>query len=114
MDLPGHRHPGLRATRNLLTSLDPLPYRERMRHLRQWARSAGERAEVCADLRGRGGYERHLALVAAAIVQDPAGIAAGLADPVPAIRSFALAIAARAGLPVGDLTRWPAVDRRRI
>ena len=62
----------LSATRHLLTSLDPLPYRERLRQLAGWARTAPDRAEICADLRGLGGYERHLALIASMVVRTSA------------------------------------------
>ncbi|WP_422774006.1 hypothetical protein ACN28C_14630 [Plantactinospora sp. WMMC1484] len=102
------------ATRALLTSLDPLPYRERMHRLAEWARVSPDRAEVCADLRERGPYERHLALVAALVARDGDGIAAAARDPQPSIRNFALTAAIRAGMPVSDIADRPAVERRRV
>ena len=104
----------LSATRHLLIFLDPLPHRDRLRHLAGWARTAPDRAEVCADLRGLGGYERHLALVASMVVRDDAGIEAALADPRPSIRAAALGAAARAGLLGRVRPELSAMDRRRI
>ncbi|MEV6926247.1 hypothetical protein AB0M46_17370 [Dactylosporangium sp. NPDC051485] len=100
----------LAATRELLTSLDPLSYRLRMRRIAEWARTATDRAEVCADLREHGPYERHLALVAAMVAQDAEGIAAGARDPQPSIRFAAL----RAGQVVDGVADRPAVERRRV
>ncbi|MBO4205894.1 hypothetical protein [Micromonospora echinofusca] len=104
----------LATTRNLLTSLDPLPYRERMRRLADWARTAPDHAQVCADLRAQGPYERQLALVAAMVTSDADGITAATRDPQPSVRSAALAAALRAGHPIGDITDRSAVERRRI
>lgn len=104
----------LAATRTLLTSLDPLPYPKRMKRLAEWARAAPDRAQVCADLRQQGPYERRLALVAAMVAQDAEGIAAAARDPQPSIRAAALTAALRSGIPVGDLADRPATDRRRI
>nr|MDT0663333.1 hypothetical protein [Micromonospora sp. DSM 115978] len=104
----------LTATQHLLTSLDPLPYRERMNRLVGWARTAPDRAEICADLRGRDAYERQLALVAAMVVRDPAGIEAATRDPQPSIRVVALEAALRADLLTGDLLDVSAMERRRI
>ncbi|MEU7574603.1 hypothetical protein [Micromonospora sp. NPDC049240] len=104
----------LTATRALLTSLDPLPHRARMRHLADWARTAPDRARVCADLRGRDAYSRRLALIAAMVVRDDAAVAAATHDPLPSIRATALAMALRAGTPPGDLADRPAADRRRV
>ncbi|MFC4145123.1 hypothetical protein ACFO0M_02535 [Micromonospora mangrovi] len=104
----------LAATRTLLTSLDPLPYRERMRRLAAWARTAPDRAQVCADLRDQGSYQRHLALVAAQVTRDADGIAAAAHDPHPSLRGAALTAALRAGLPVGGLADRSATERRRI
>ncbi|SCG66477.1 hypothetical protein [Micromonospora halophytica] len=104
----------LAATRTLLTSLDPLPYRKRMNRLAEWARSAPDRAQVCADLREQGPYQRHLALVAAMVARDTDGIAAATHDPQPSIRGAALTAALRAGMPMGDVTDRPAMERRRV
>ncbi|GHJ48238.1 hypothetical protein Cs7R123_55800 [Catellatospora sp. TT07R-123] len=104
----------LPATRTLLTSLDPLPYRQRMIHLAQWARLAPDRAQVCADLREHGPYERQLALVAALVVRDADGIAAATNDPQPSVRGLALTAAVRTGITVGDLADRPVMERRRV
>ena len=104
----------LAATQTLLTSLDQLPYRERMNRLAEWARTAPDRAEVCADLRGHGGYERHLALVAAMVVRDLAGIGAATRDPQPSIRVVALEAALRANTLTGERLDVSATERRRI
>ncbi|MEV4481435.1 hypothetical protein [Micromonospora coxensis] len=104
----------LAATRTLLTSLDPLPYRGRMNRLTAWARTAPDRARVCADLRQQGPYQRHLALVAAMVARDTDGITAATHDPQPSIRNAALAAALRAGIPIGDVTDRPATERRRV
>ncbi|GIG88083.1 HEAT repeat domain-containing protein [Plantactinospora endophytica] len=104
----------LAATRTLLTSLDPLPYRKRRNRLVAWASTAPDRVQVCADLREQGPYERHLALVVALATQDTDGIAAATRDPQPSIRGAALTAALRAGIPIGDVTERPAVERRRI
>ncbi|MGC3862386.1 hypothetical protein ACPSM1_19635 [Micromonospora chersina] len=104
----------LAATRTLLASLDPLPYPKRMNRLAEWARTAPDRAQVCADLRQQGPYERHLALVAAMVAQDADGIAGAARDPQPSIRAAALTAALRAGILTGDLADRPATDRRRV
>ncbi|MDR7326893.1 hypothetical protein J2S44_007143 [Catenuloplanes niger] len=104
----------LTGTRKLLTSLTTLSYRERMTTLARWARTAPDRAEICADLRGQGVYERRLALIAATAVRDPAGIAAAVADPVPALRAEALAAAVHAGLPAHTHADRPPAERRRV
>ncbi|MGW4461835.1 hypothetical protein [Micromonospora sp. NPDC004704] len=104
----------LAATRTLLKSLDPLPYDRRMNRLAEWARTAPDRARVCADLREQGSYERHLALVAAMVTRDGDGIAAAVRDPDPSLRSAALIAAVRAGIPVGSHVDRPAVERRRV
>ncbi|GAA2603280.1 hypothetical protein [Paractinoplanes durhamensis] len=104
----------LTATRTLLRSLDSLSYRRRMNRLAEWARTASDRVQVCADLRERGPYERHLALVAAMVVRDTDGIAAAAGDPQPSIRGAALTAAVRAGVLPGDHVDRPAVERRRV
>ncbi|BEL06230.1 hypothetical protein Q0Z83_044210 [Actinoplanes sichuanensis] len=104
----------LTATRTLLTSLDPLSYRQRMKRLNEWARTAPERAQVCAELRGQGPYERHLALVAAMVAGDAEAVAAAARDPQPSIRGAALTAAVRTGSLPGDHADRPATERRRI
>ncbi|WP_255657527.1 hypothetical protein [Actinoplanes sp. L3-i22] len=98
----------------LLESLDPLPYRKRMRHLAAWARTAPDRAEVCAELRAGDAYQRHLALVAAQVAGDTAAVDAATHDPLPALRSLALTAALRAGRLTGPVTELAAVDRRSL
>ncbi|GLW33075.1 hypothetical protein [Actinoplanes regularis] len=102
------------TTGDLLAALDPLPYQRRMRHLAAWARTAPDRAEVCAELRAGGGYERQLALVAALVVDDRAAIDAATHDPLPNLRSAARTAALRAGRLPGRITELAAADRRRI
>ncbi len=75
-----------------------------MRRLATWARTAPDRAEVCAELVTRGHYERRLALVAAMVVRDPVGIAAAATSPQPLLR---------AGLFDRRITELSARDRRR-
>jgi hypothetical protein len=103
----------LAATRTLLTSLDPLSYPARMHRLAEWARTAPDRAQVCAELREQGPYERRLALTAAMVVQDIAGIAAAARDPQPSVRGAALAALPVEHLAVDHVDR-PAVDRRLV
>ncbi|HWS38386.1 MAG TPA: hypothetical protein VN408_37330, partial [Actinoplanes sp.] len=102
------------ATRELLAVLDPLPYRDRLRHVVAWARNAPDRAQVCAELRDRGPYERHLALVVAMSTGDTDGIRHALGDPLSRLRAVALGAALRSG----QLTVLPdglaAVDRRAV
>ncbi|GAA3763422.1 hypothetical protein [Micromonospora maritima] len=102
------------AARNLLTSLDPLPHRDRTRRLAEWARTAPDREQVCADLRHGGPYERRLALIAAMVARDTGGIAAATRDPQPSIRAAALGAALPAGVPVVDLLDRSAAERRRV
>jgi hypothetical protein len=102
------------AARNLLTTLDPLPYRQRMERLARWARSAPDRAEVCAELRGEGAYERHLALVAAMVGHDVEAIRAATRDPQPSIRIVALRAAVAAGMVTAYDPAWSAAERRAV
>ncbi|MCT2281509.1 hypothetical protein M3G91_28290, partial [Micromonospora chalcea] len=104
----------LTATRALLSSLDPLPHRERTRRLVTWARTADDRAQVCADLRAHGPYERRLALLAATATRDTEAVVAATGDPDPSISAAALTAAVRAGVPPADLTDRPANARRRV
>ncbi|MDI6100827.1 hypothetical protein QLQ12_19635 [Actinoplanes sp. NEAU-A12] len=111
---PGRMLGVIASTRRLLAVLDPLPYPRRLDHVAAWARTAPDRAAVCADLWREGAYERHLALIAAAVIGDVEAVTAATRDPVPGLRSVALEAAVRAGLPVGDVGDLAAVDRRRI
>ncbi|MFG1718591.1 hypothetical protein ACGFLT_19430 [Micromonospora chalcea] len=104
----------LTATRDLLTALDPLPHRDRARRLVAWARTAPDRAQVCADLRRHGPYERRLALLAALATRDTAAVLAATFDPEPSIAATALTAAVRAGVTPADLTDRPAHARRRV
>src|SRR5690348_12906621 len=104
----------LAPTRELLTSLDPLPYRRRMNRLAEWARSAPDRTRTCAELREMGVYERRLALIAALVVQDGDAIAAAADDPHPSIRNVALRAALYADLPVSDHLDRPSAERQRV
>ncbi|MBB4956322.1 hypothetical protein FHR38_000055 [Micromonospora polyrhachis] len=104
----------LAATRDLLVSLDPLSYPQRMKHLVAWARTAPDRAEVCADLRSRGSYERHLALVAAVVTRDVEGVEAATRDPYASIRASALNAALRIGSLNWSILELSAMERRRI
>ncbi|MEV4351385.1 hypothetical protein AB0J83_43570 [Actinoplanes sp. NPDC049596] len=104
----------LAATRDLLSLLEPLAYAERMRRLAGWARSAEDRAAVCAELRLAGDYERHLALVAAMVVRDRDGILAAVGDPAPSVRAAGLVAALRGGLLRGGVVDLAEADRRRV
>ncbi|MFI1993703.1 hypothetical protein [Actinoplanes sp. NPDC020271] len=104
----------LAATEDLLATLDPLPYRERMRRLAAWARTAPDRAQVGAELREGDAYQRRLALTAALVAGDTAAVDAAIEDPLPALRSIAITAALRAGRLTTPVAELPAVDRRRI
>ncbi|XVV08548.1 hypothetical protein ACQP2X_27285 [Actinoplanes sp. CA-131856] len=103
----------LTATQELLTSLEPLPHGVRMKRLAEWARSAPDRAAVCAELSVGDGYERHLALVAALVVRDEDAIAAATRDPRRSIRAEATVAALRAGR-LDNVVDLPAAERRRV
>ncbi|MBB4750710.1 hypothetical protein [Actinoplanes lobatus] len=104
----------IEATRELLAVLEPLPYRKRLHHVAAWAKTAPERAAVCADLRAGGQYERHLALIAAMSSRDLAAIDEFAGDPVPTLRAVALDAALRTGTLAGRIADLTAVDRRRL
>ncbi|MDW3847051.1 hypothetical protein NMK34_10595 [Micromonospora sp. BRA006-A] len=104
----------LTPTRDLLTALDPLSHPDRTRRLVAWARTAPDRAQVCADLRRHDSYERRLALLAALATRDTAAVLAATYDPEPAIAATALTAAVRAGVTPADLTDRPANARRRV
>ena len=77
-----------------------------------WARSSPDRAEVCADLRTGGPYERSLALTAALAAGADDEVRLALTDPVASIRARALTWAVRERTEL-DLDR-PSVERRLI
>ena len=104
----------LASTRELLSSLDSLPYRQRLRRVAGWARASADRVEVCIEMRGLGVYERHLALVAAMAAGDAQSVRAALRDDQPGIRAAAFGAAARAGLLGGVDLDLSAMDRRRV
>ncbi|MGC4747030.1 hypothetical protein ACLQ28_15410 [Micromonospora sp. DT201] len=104
----------LASTRMLLTSLDPLSYRSRMSRLAEWAHTAPDRVQVCADLRGQGPHERYLALFAAVLSRDTEGITAATCDAQPSIRGAALIAAVQAGIPIEGLADRPAIERWRV
>ncbi|GID69202.1 hypothetical protein Acy02nite_70830 [Actinoplanes cyaneus] len=101
-------------TAELLAMLDPLPYGKRMRHLAAWARTAPDRAEVCAELSAGDAYERRLALFAALAAGDTVAVDAATGDPLPALRSIAIAATLRAGRLTVAVAELAAVDRRHI
>ncbi|BBA98441.1 hypothetical protein RVR_4626 [Actinacidiphila reveromycinica] len=96
------------AVDELLASLEPLPYRERMRALAAWARGRAQGDPATApglgallrELDGRGSHGRRLAGVAAVVGRDLAFLEGRLLDPDPAVRRHALKAAAR--LPLDD------------
>ncbi|MGO4760495.1 hypothetical protein AB4212_69665, partial [Streptomyces sp. 2MCAF27] len=77
----------------LLAALDPLPYPSRMRELALRARAAsahGQLAGLLEELSERGGYERALAVTAAAVGGRTGYLERRLADPDPVVRGHAL------------------------
>ncbi|MBL7259451.1 hypothetical protein [Paractinoplanes lichenicola] len=101
----------LKSTGDLLASLDPFPYGVRMARVAAWARTAPDRAEVCAELRAAGPYERSLALTAAQVTSATDEVRLALTDPDAALRARALqSVLTTAEL---DLDR-PVTERRLI
>ncbi|MEU4428977.1 hypothetical protein AB0F81_50925, partial [Actinoplanes sp. NPDC024001] len=94
--------------------LDALPFGQRLAEVARWARSSPDRARVCADLRGRGPYERFLALHAALVAGAPGEVLAALDDPDPAMRGPALQASLRAGWLTEPDLDVPAADRHLI
>ncbi|MEU0806430.1 hypothetical protein [Streptomyces sp. NPDC005970] len=85
----------------LLAALDPLPYQRRMRELALRARAAsahGQLAGLLEALSERGGYERGLAAMAAAVGGRTAYLEGRLTDPDPVVRGHALKAARRGQL----------------
>ncbi|WP_127502095.1 hypothetical protein [Actinoplanes solisilvae] len=98
----------------MLASLDLLPYDTRIARVAAWARSADDRAEVCAQLRAGGPYERSLALTAALAAGAGDEVLAAVDDPQPSIRARALFAAVRGGLLTEPELDRPVVERRVI
>ncbi|MEV6950415.1 hypothetical protein [Streptomyces sp. NPDC051183] len=95
-----------RTAAQLLTALDPLHHRARLRLTATTARdlaATGELAPVLADLEGRGRYERRLAALGALAGRQAEHLAARLADPDPVVRSYALRAARTLPLPDGAI-----------
>jgi hypothetical protein len=101
-------------TAELLASLDPLSYSERMAGIARWARTTADRAPVYADLRAAGPYERSLALTAAVSAGDADEVLAALDDPQPALRATAIEAAVRHGWLTEPDPDLPAVHRRLV
>lgn len=92
-----------RITEQLLTALEPLPHRDRLRLTATTARdlaATGELDPVLAELSGLGRYERRLAALAAFAGRRTGYLGARLADPDPVVRGYALRAARQ--LPVPD------------
>ncbi|AWZ08411.1 hypothetical protein [Streptomyces sp. ICC4] len=82
-----------RTTEQLLTALEPLPHRARLRLAATTARdlaAAGELDPVLEELNGRGRYERRLAALAAFAGRRTQYLCARLTDPDPVVRGYAL------------------------
>lgn len=82
-----------RITEQLLTAVEPLPHRDRLRLTATTARdlaAVGELDPVLAELDGMGRYERRLAALAAFAGRRTGHLAARLADPDPVVRGYAL------------------------
>ncbi|NUS86267.1 MAG: hypothetical protein HOY75_26975, partial [Streptomyces sp.] len=105
----------------LLAALDPLPYPSRMRELALRARAAsahGQLAGLLEELSERGGYERALAVTAAAVGGRTGYLERRLADPDPVVRGHALKAARRGQLTDAALEAAfedaPAAIRRQL
>ncbi|MGW3568104.1 hypothetical protein ACWDSL_30355 [Streptomyces sp. NPDC000941] len=105
----------------LLAALDPLPYPSRMRELALRARAAsahGQLAGLLEELSERGGYERALAVTAAAVGGRTGCLERRLADPDPVVRGHALKAARRGQLTDAALEAAfedaPAAMRRQL
>lgn len=95
----------------LLTTVAPLPFPQRARHIALWARELGARGELgaaLAELSGRGTYERGVAAMAATAGRDVAWLRDRLTDPDPAVRGHSVA-AVRQGL-IPDAAVTAALD----
>ncbi|MGO4419038.1 hypothetical protein AB4Z54_09820, partial [Streptomyces sp. MCAF7] len=105
----------------MLAALDPLPYPSRMRELALRARAAsahGQLAGLLEELSERGGYERALAVTAAAVGGRTGYLERRLADPDPVVRGHALKAARRGQLTDAALEAAfedaPAAIRRQL
>ncbi|MFI1577241.1 hypothetical protein [Embleya sp. NPDC020630] len=105
----------------LLAALDPLPYRERTRALAHTARrlhASDQFPALLADLAGRDGYTRSLALTLAIIGGDVPHVIRATRDPDPTLAGRA--VSAARTLPIPDrvladlLDDAPAVLRASI
>lgn len=88
----------------VLRTIDPLPYGERMRYVATTAqrlRSTPELSALLAELARGGLFERGLSLQFAEIAGDAEHVGRLLSDPDPGIRGRAVAAAGR-GVPVPD------------
>ncbi|MET9466490.1 hypothetical protein ABZY44_17125 [Streptomyces sp. NPDC006544] len=95
-----------RITEQLLSAVEPLPHRERLRLTATTARdlaAAGALDPVLAELDGRGRYERRLAALAAFAGRRTGYLAARLADPDPVVRGYALRAARTRPVPDGAI-----------
>lgn len=88
----------------VLRTIDPLPYGERVRYVATTARrlrGTPELSALLAELARGGPFERGLSLLFAEIAGDAEHVGQLLADPDPAIRGRAVAAVGR-GVPVPD------------
>ncbi|MFD9421684.1 MULTISPECIES: hypothetical protein [unclassified Streptomyces] len=105
----------------LLDALEPLPYHRRMRELAVRAEhlaADGVLRPVLEELAGGDPYERHLAVVAAAVARDTGWIEDRIADEDPRVRGVALRVAHSLGVPdtayEAALDDAPAAVRRQL
>ncbi|MER5984424.1 hypothetical protein [Streptomyces sp. NPDC001787] len=105
----------------LLDALEPLPYPRRMRELAVRARrlaADGVLRPVLEELEGGDPYERHLAVVAAAVGGDAGWIEARIADGDSRVRGVALRVARSLAVPdtayEAALDDAPAAVRRHL
>ena len=108
------------AAADLLSRVDKLPFRARLRTLAEHARtlpSDGALPEMLADLLEGDRYRRETALFMAAVAGRADVVTVALRDPVPAIRNRALAAWIRTaqspGRTVDTLADAPAETRHR-
>lgn len=86
----------------LLSALDSLPHKARLRHAAVTAHALAARGELrplLTALDRLGPYERRLGALAALAGADTDHLAARLADPDPVVRRYALRGARAAGVP---------------
>ncbi|MFC0622753.1 hypothetical protein [Kribbella deserti] len=106
----------------VLRTIDPLPYGDRMRFVAATARhlrGTPELTSLLAELASLGPFERGLSLQLARIANETEHVASLLLDPDPALRARAIAAVGR-GVPVPDsvlrglFEDAPAVVRRQL